>query len=273
MPNRPAPAVRADQLASAHVAVAGLASALVPVLAIPDHDVLRVTLLAAHAAATVQLFRRVRRPWPCSPRPPWGAPPPSGQASCSPIGRPTATRRSSRPSRSLLARRVAAWYAIARRVWGDGGLVVSRADRRLAVAATTTIALLWGAPGVRRGRLADVWTFLVIGYFAVTGSARSRSAAHARCPPRARWGSRSRCTRAQGVVEASALDAIGLRVGSYLLVGGFLLAVGYWYRAAGARTAVRSAEPDAPDTTAPDATAPDATAPDATAPAPTPGPA
>ena len=34
------------------------------------------------------------------------------------------------------------------------------------------------------------------------------------------------------LVQASTLDAVGLRVGSYLVVGGFLLTVGYWYRAA-----------------------------------------
>ena len=37
---------------------------------------------------------------------------------------------------------------------------------------------------------------------------------------------------AKAVVQASGLTTIGLRVGSYLLVGGFLLAVAYWYRAA-----------------------------------------
>ncbi|AHG92370.1 hypothetical protein J421_4835 (plasmid) [Gemmatirosa kalamazoonensis] len=39
----------------------------------------------------------------------------------------------------------------------------------------------------------------------------------------------------KAIVQASTLDPVGLRVGSYLLVGGFLLGVGWWYRAAGAR--------------------------------------
>jgi len=38
---------------------------------------------------------------------------------------------------------------------------------------------------------------------------------------------------------------VGLRVGSYLLVGAFLLAVGYWYRSAGERPAP-AREPVAP---------------------------
>jgi hypothetical protein len=45
-------------------------------------------------------------------------------------------------------------------------------------------------------------------------------------------------------VQTSAIDAIGLRVGSYLLVGGFLLAVGYWYRAAGSRAVAPPPVPD-----------------------------
>ena len=39
----------------------------------------------------------------------------------------------------------------------------------------------------------------------------------------------------KALAEASALATVGLRVGSYLLVGGFLLGVGWWYRAAGSR--------------------------------------
>ena len=37
----------------------------------------------------------------------------------------------------------------------------------------------------------------------------------------------------KAVVQASGLSSVGLRVGSYLAVGGFLLGVAYWYRAAG----------------------------------------
>ena len=37
----------------------------------------------------------------------------------------------------------------------------------------------------------------------------------------------------KALAQASNLDPVGLRVGSYLVVGAFLLAVGYWYRTAG----------------------------------------
>ena len=37
----------------------------------------------------------------------------------------------------------------------------------------------------------------------------------------------------KAIVQSTDLEAVGLRVGSYLLVGGFLMAVAYWYRGAG----------------------------------------
>jgi hypothetical protein len=64
--------------------------------------------------------------------------------------------------------------------------------------------------------------------------------------------------------QASGLDAVGLRVGSYLLVGGFLLAVGYWYRAAGARAeATASAGPPTPSPSTPPPAVPPTPSPDA----------
>jgi hypothetical protein len=132
---------------------------------------------------------------------------------------------------------VAAWYAIARRVWGDGGEVLSRADRRIAVAAATTVALLWGRQEFADAVSRDVSTFLLIGYFAVTGIG-AIALGRARAVPAARQVGLALALVAarKAVVQAAAREAGGRRVGSYLLVGGFLLAVGYWYRAAGART-------------------------------------
>jgi hypothetical protein len=246
---------RADQLASAHVAVAGLASALVPVLALSGHDVVRVTLLSAHAAAAVQLFRWVRRPLTLL------APATAGCAAAGWAGVLLTDRAAYAytpfltPESLAAGACVAAWYAIARRVWSDGDLVISRADRRLTVAATTAVALLWGRQEFAEAVSPDVSTFLVIGYFAVTGIG-AIALGRARSVPAARQVGLALALYAalKAFVEASALDAIGLRVGSYLLVGGFLLAVGYWYRAAGVRPAARSAEPAAPDPApAPDA--------------------
>jgi hypothetical protein len=149
---------------------------------------------------------------------------------------------------------VAAWYAMARRIWGDGSRIVPRADRRLAVAAATIAALLWGRQEFAEAVSPDVSTFLLIGYFAVTGIA-AIALGRARAVPAARQVGLALALYAalKAFVQASAFDVIGLRVGSYLLVGGFLLAVGYWYRAAGERTASGASTPPDPPVPTPGA--------------------
>ena len=134
---------------------------------------------------------------------------------------------------------VAAWSAIAWRTWHDGAAVFSRTDRRLVVGAATGAALLWGRQEFAEAVSPDVSTFLLIGYFAAAGIG-AIALGRARSVPAARQIGLVLALYAslKAFVQASALDAVGLRVGSYLLVGGFLLAVGYWYRAAGGRVAV-----------------------------------
>ncbi len=233
-----------DRLASAHVAVAGLASALVPVLLLTGHDVVRVTLLAAHAAASVQLVRAVRRPLALL------APAVVGCAAAVWAG----TLLAARPAyayppfltpESIAAGAVAAaWSAIALRVWRDGERVFSRTDRRLVVAAATVVALLWGRQEFAEAVSPDVSTFLLIGYFAAAGIG-AIALGRARAVPAARQVGLALALYAalKAFMQASELDSVGLRVGSYLLVGGFLLAVGYWYRAAGGRPAATGAGP------------------------------
>jgi hypothetical protein len=80
----------------------------------------------------------------------------------------------------------------------------------------------------------DVSTFLLIFYYASCGVAAIFVG---------RRDSRSDLRRVglalaifaalKAVAQAYELAQVGLRVGSFLLVGGFLLAVAYWYRAAG----------------------------------------
>jgi hypothetical protein len=82
----------------------------------------------------------------------------------------------------------------------------------------------------------DVATFLLVGYFAAAGIA-AISVGRARRVAGARQAGIGLALYAavKALAQASHLDPVGLRVGSYLVVGGFLLAVGYWYRAAGDR--------------------------------------
>jgi hypothetical protein len=242
------------QIGSAHLAGAGLASAAALVLLLPGRDVARVTLLAVHAGSAAQLFRWVRRPLVLlAPAAvacvavAWGA--------VLLTARPAYAYSPFLTPESVAAGAVtAAWSAIAWRVWRDGADVFSRADRRLVVAAAGTIALLWGRQEFAQAVSPDVSTFLLIGYFAVAGIA-AIALGRARTVPAARQVGLALALYAalKAFFQASTLDAVGLRVGSYLGVGGFLLAVGYWYRAAGARASTSIPSPAPPPDAAPDA--------------------
>ena len=110
---------------------------------------------------------------------------------------------------------------------GGYGTVETRTVVRLAGAAVT---FMWGHAELSRAYSADVSTFLLILYYALVGVA-------------AIFIGRARAIRVlrhvglglaifaalKAIAEASSL-VIGLRVGSYLLAGLFLLAVAYWYR-------------------------------------------
>jgi hypothetical protein len=93
---------------------------------------------------------------------------------------------------------------------------------------------VWGRMELADAFSPDLATFLLIGYFAATGVAaifvgRERGLTGLR-----RIGLAIAVYAAlKAIVQAYGLDAIGLRVGSFLLVGAFLLGVAYWYRAAG----------------------------------------
>jgi hypothetical protein len=79
----------------------------------------------------------------------------------------------------------------------------------------------------------EVATFLLILYYAVAGVIVIAAGRRWSIPALRSAGLVLAIYAAgKAIVEASGLTMIGLRVGSYLLVGGFLLAVAYWYRAA-----------------------------------------
>jgi hypothetical protein len=95
----------------------------------------------------------------------------------------------------------------------------------------SALALLWGHLELRRAFSADVSTFLLIAYYASCGvfainQGRVRNEGRLR---------QVGLTLAVGaalyaVSAASGVQQIGLRVGSYLLVGAFLLGVAWLYR-------------------------------------------
>jgi uncharacterized membrane protein len=222
------PAARAT-----HLMVAGITSGAAVLLALENFAVTSTIALAAHATALALLLRRERTKL---------------------LGVPIAlsltiatlwafTLLSRRPLygytpfltlASLAALAVsAAWLVVswnASRVEladGGKGTVETRTALRLAGAVIT---FMWGNQELSRAYSADVATFLTILYYAVVGVA-------------AIFVGRARGIRVlrhvglglaifaalKAISEASSL-AIGLRVGSYLLAGLFLLAVAYWYR-------------------------------------------
>ncbi|HET7457416.1 MAG TPA: DUF2339 domain-containing protein [Gemmatimonadaceae bacterium] len=124
------------------------------------------------------------------------------------------------------------------------GLVAARGDwrhplpvkqpRGAAIALGATAAFLWGNAELAHAFSPDLATFLLIGYYAAVGIVtilvgRRKTLAGAR-----RVGLGLAVFAAlKALAQASGLTSVGLRVGSYLLVGLFLLGVAYLYRATG----------------------------------------
>ena len=104
--------------------------------------------------------------------------------------------------------------------------------RALVAALGVVAAFLWGREELARAFSRDLATFLLIGYYAAAGVAaifvgRRRTVAGAR-----RIGLALAVYAALKALSQSAgLDDVALRVGSFLVVGLFLLGVAYWYRA------------------------------------------
>jgi hypothetical protein len=105
---------------------------------------------------------------------------------------------------------------------------------RVGVLAVSALAFLWSYLELRRAFSADVSTFLLIAYFATCGVLAIHQG-RVRGNGRLRQVGLSLAVLAAlyAIIEASNVQQIGLRVGSYLLVGGFLLGVAWWYRGEG----------------------------------------
>ncbi len=108
------------------------------------------------------------------------------------------------------------------------------------VLAASALAFLWGYLELRRAFSADVSTFLLIAYYATCGVLAVHQG-RVRGNGRLRQVGLSLAVLAAlyAISEASNVQQIGLRVGSYLLVGVFLLGVAWWYRGEGRPVADR----------------------------------
>ena len=231
------------RLRAAHLAAAGLASALAVALATAERRLPGVALLAAHAAVVSWAMTRARATLLALPalaalllatgwaydllhaRPAYGY-----------------TPFLTLPSLAALAL-VAAWCAFtwqasrggAAGVAGVAGAPGDQAAERALVASLAPVAALaWGREELAFAYSPELSTFLLVLYYAAAGVLAIFVGRGRHLPIARRAGLALAIYAAlKAVVQANELSSIGLRVGSYLAVGGFLLGVAYWYRAAG----------------------------------------
>lgn len=224
-----------------HLAAALLASALGLTLALHERASLCLALLAAHAILSSVLLRRLRAPVLLLPalavlapaaiwayaelraRPEFQYTPFLGQASVA-------------ASAVSIAWAVFSWQA-SRTEWP--GAVPELLRHRAAVrGAGGLIAFLWVREELLRFASPDQATFSLIFYYALTGVVAISVGRHRSFAELRRWGlALAIYAAAKAVLQASGLGSIGFKVGSYVVVGIFLLAVAYWYRAGGERPA------------------------------------
>ena len=134
---------------------------------------------------------------------------------------------------------VVAWSAFSRlapaALFGDRTTADTwsgRPEVALVQSAGAIAFLLWGREELGHAYSRDLSTFLLISFYAASGVA-AIGIGRARALPGLRQAGLLLALFAAGkaVLQTSDLGSIGLRVGSYLVVGVFLLGVGYWYRA------------------------------------------
>ena len=216
-----------------HVMVGGIASGATLLFALEDRAVASCAALSAHAAALSLLLRPFRTRL-------LGVPIALGLAILTPWAFQLLVHRLpyqytpflTTPSLAGLAMS-SAWLLVSwngyRAELADSG--PGAAETRTAVRlAGSAVTFLWGNTELSHAYSADIATFLLILYYAAVGVG-------------AIFVGRARAIRIlrqvglglaifaalKAIADASSL-AIGLRVGSYLLAGLFLLAVAYWYR-------------------------------------------
>jgi uncharacterized membrane protein len=133
---------------------------------------------------------------------------------------------------NVLAWWVASWQASRLRL--EGGEALGSEQRTFLWLLGGAAALFWIRAELMHAYSPDLSTFLLILFYAFTGVLAILIGRWRQLPLARRAGLALAIYAAiKSVVQASGVESIGLRVGSYLLAGLFLLAVAYWYRAAG----------------------------------------
>jgi len=218
---------------STHFMVGGIASGATLLFALEDRVVESCVALSAHAAALSLLLRRVRRRL-------LGVPIALGLAILTIWTFQLLIDRLpyrytpffTAPSLAALAMSVA-WLIVSWNAYhvelADTGLEATQTRTAVRLAGSA-VTFLWGNTELSHAYSTDMATFLLILYYAGVGVA-SIFVGRAREIRVLRHVGLGLAIFAalKAIAEASSL-AIGLRVGSYLLAGVFLLAVAYWYR-------------------------------------------
>lgn len=219
-----------------HLVMAASASALAIVLALHDHPVLTVALLSLHGTAVaLAAIRPLRHPavltvamvvlgtaylWAWSLL----------------VDRPAYRYAPFFTPASFAALAASAgWWVVAWHVSrAPAEAVGARADAGRAVLRTLggLATFIWWRAELSHAFSRDAATMLLIAYYATVGVA-AILVARWRGIPVVRKAGLVLCIFAalKTVVQAGQIDAIGMRVGTYLLVGGYLLGVAYLYRA------------------------------------------
>jgi hypothetical protein len=144
---------------------------------------------------------------------------------------PFLTRASLGALAMVLAMGLVGWNT-ARTELGDGPLPLRQ--RNAVQGLGIVAAFVWGHVELAEAFSPDMSVFLLILYYAACGVAAIFVGRRSSLPDLRRIGlGLSILAAFKAIAEGYELDTIGLRVGSFLVVGAFLLAVAYWYRAAG----------------------------------------
>ena len=216
--------------------VAGVSAGVAIVLATSEREILMIAGLSLHAGFLSHLMRRERAKLLLLPivlalaaavvasgnlfnaRPPYAYTPFLTEASLGAL-------------LLVLGIGVVGWNA-SKTDWPDG----PSGSRRLGVVGGLGIiaAFIWGRTELASAYSPDIATFLLIVYYATCGLASIFIGRRSAMPDLRRVGLALTVFAAlKAVAQAYELRQIGLRVGSFLLVGAFMLAVAYWYRATG----------------------------------------
>jgi uncharacterized membrane protein len=222
-----------------HAFLAGITSALAVFLALHDRQLVMPATLAAHAslAALIAWRARIRELGGAA----WITLAVAWLLALGELMQRTPFQYTPFLTREslVMALVVAAAAVVGRathRLAPDAGAGPAGQAGAAALAAAPIAAFLWGRTELERAWAPDTATFLLIAYYAVTGTGALLAGRATNRTVLRRTGLAIAIFAAlTALVEASGLATAALRIGSYLLVGFFLLAVAYWYRGRGER--------------------------------------